>query len=207
MNDTALGASSSASALGAVSHSTIVPVPPAVACHAPSMPDSSSDLLAPPSTTSLSSASSTSVTGVAAASSASIASSPSPAPAGDPSPSASSKSKSLKVYSVDRVIGKGRFGVVYAATNTETGEAVAIKRVFQDRRYKDRELQIMSMLHHPNVIRLKHCFYSKEDAEQNENGTYLYICMDLMNSTGQLSKTLSCDVSCRDTKWRNLSLT
>ncbi len=43
----------------------------------------------------------------------------------------------------------------------ETGETVAIKKVLQDRRFKNRELQIMGMLDHPDVVALKHCFYSK----------------------------------------------
>ena len=62
-------------------------------------------------------------------------------------------------YSAERVIGNGSFGVVYQATVAETGETVAIKKVLQDPKFKNRELQIMSMLDHPNSIRLKHCFY------------------------------------------------
>jgi len=37
---------------------------------------------------------------------------------------------------------------------------VAIKKVFQDRRYKNRELQILKELHHPNNIALREYFYS-----------------------------------------------
>ena len=37
---------------------------------------------------------------------------------------------------------------------------VAIKKVLQDKRFKNRELQIMKMMRHPNVVGLKHCFYS-----------------------------------------------
>jgi glycogen synthase kinase 3 beta len=43
-------------------------------------------------------------------------------------------------YNADRVVDNGTFGVVYQATIAETGETVAIKKVFQDRRYKNREL-------------------------------------------------------------------
>ena len=39
-------------------------------------------------------------------------------------------------------------------------ETVAIKKVLQDRRYKNRELQLMRVMNHPNVISLKHCFFS-----------------------------------------------
>jgi len=64
-------------------------------------------------------------------------------------------------YAAERVIGNGSFGVVYQATVIETGETVAIKKVLQDRRFKNRELQVMGMLDHPSVVSLKHCFYSK----------------------------------------------
>jgi serine/threonine protein kinase len=64
-------------------------------------------------------------------------------------------------YAAERVIGNGSFGVVYQATVIETGETVAIKKVLQDRRFKNRELQVMGMLDHPSVVTLKHCFYSK----------------------------------------------
>lgn len=37
---------------------------------------------------------------------------------------------------------------------------VAIKKVLQDKRFKNRELQIMKMVDHPNIVKLKHSFYS-----------------------------------------------
>ena len=40
---------------------------------------------------------------------------------------------------------------------------VAIKKVLQDKRFKNRELQIMRKLQHPNIVTLKHCFYSNGD--------------------------------------------
>lgn len=39
-------------------------------------------------------------------------------------------------------------------------------QVLQDKRFKNRELQIMRMLvkkEHPNIVKLKHCFYSNGD--------------------------------------------
>lgn len=48
----------------------------------------------------------------------------------------------------------------------ETSETVAIKKVLQDKRYKNRELQIMRILDHPNVVSLKHCFYSSTDKDE-----------------------------------------
>nr|TKR75315.1 shaggy-related protein kinase theta-like isoform X2 [Populus alba] len=61
-------------------------------------------------------------------------------------------------YMAEHMVGTGSFGVVYQAKCLETGEAVAIKKVLQDKRYKNRELQIMRLLDHPNVVKLKHCF-------------------------------------------------
>lgn len=61
----------------------------------------------------------------------------------------------------DKVIGNGTFGIVYQATIKETGQIVAIKKVLQDKRYKNRELSIMKEIgNHPNVIQLKHYFYT-----------------------------------------------
>nr|GLL25540.1 shaggy-related protein kinase epsilon-like isoform X1 [Ipomoea trifida] len=74
--------------------------------------------------------------------------------------------KQVLSYMAERVVGTGSFGVVFQAKCLESGEAVAIKKVLQDRRYKNRELQIMRMLEHPNVVQLKHCFYST--TENNE---------------------------------------
>ncbi|KAL3671959.1 Glycogen synthase kinase-3 beta [Phytophthora oleae] len=62
-------------------------------------------------------------------------------------------------YSAERIIGNGSFGVVFQASVEETGEIVAIKKVLQDKRFKNRELQIMRQLHHVNIVQLKHCFY------------------------------------------------
>jgi len=66
-------------------------------------------------------------------------------------------------YNADRVIGNGSFGVVFQASVAETGEVVAIKKVYQDKRYKNRELQIMKELYHPNIVNLKHAFYTHGD--------------------------------------------
>jgi glycogen synthase kinase 3 beta len=66
-------------------------------------------------------------------------------------------------YNAERVVGNGSFGVVFQAyviQNNDPNEKVAIKKVYQDKRYKNRELQIMKELYHPNVITLKHAFYT-----------------------------------------------
>ncbi|XP_009410923.2 shaggy-related protein kinase eta [Musa acuminata AAA Group] len=63
-------------------------------------------------------------------------------------------------YMAERVVGAGSFGIVFQAKCLETGETVAIKKVLQDQRYKNRELQLMRSMDHPNVISLKHCFFT-----------------------------------------------
>ncbi|GFH55886.1 hypothetical protein CTEN210_12362 [Chaetoceros tenuissimus] len=76
-------------------------------------------------------------------------------------------------YSAERIIGNGSFGVVFQAAVVETGEVVAIKKVLQDKRFKNRELQIMRQLvkdPHSNIVTLKHCFYS-----QGEKPDELYL--------------------------------
>ncbi|XXG61545.1 hypothetical protein AAC387_Pa05g0129 [Persea americana] len=69
-------------------------------------------------------------------------------------------------YMAERVVGSGSFGVVFQAKCLETGETVAIKKVLQDRRYKNRELQLMRSMDHPNVLSLKHCFYSTTSKDE-----------------------------------------
>lgn len=69
-------------------------------------------------------------------------------------------------YMAERVVGTGSFGTVFQAKCLETGEKVAIKKVLQDKRYKNRELQIMQMLDHPNVVALKHFFYSNTEKDE-----------------------------------------
>ncbi|CAG9323801.1 unnamed protein product [Blepharisma stoltei] len=90
------------------------------------------------------------------------------------------ESKHRFSYSATKVIGNGSFGVVYQASVNETGETVAIKKVFQDKRYKNRELAIMKELTHPNIIGLRHYFYTKGEKEEE---VYLNVVMDYIPDT------------------------
>lgn len=63
-------------------------------------------------------------------------------------------------YCADSVVGNGSFGVVVKATIVDSKEIVAIKKVLQDKRYKNRELQIMQTISHPNVVELKNNFFT-----------------------------------------------
>ncbi|KAK9143488.1 hypothetical protein Syun_012888 [Stephania yunnanensis] len=82
-------------------------------------------------------------------------------------------------YVAERVVGTGSFGVVFQAKCLETGELVAIKKVLQDKRYKNRELQIMRLFDHPNVVQLKHFFYSTTEKDE----IYLNLVLEYVSET------------------------
>ncbi|WFD29624.1 hypothetical protein MSPP1_000634 [Malassezia sp. CBS 17886] len=83
-------------------------------------------------------------------------------------------------YTSCRIIGNGSFGVVFQArlvrnaghgkdsepatdSSPEASESIAIKKVLQDKRFKNRELQIMRVIKHPNVVDLRAFFYTNGD--------------------------------------------
>lgn len=56
---------------------------------------------------------------------------------------------------------------------------MAIKKVLQDKRYKNRELQLMRTMDHPNVVSLKHCFFSTT----SKNELFLNLVMEYVPET------------------------
>ena len=95
-------------------------------------------------------------------------------------------------YTNCKIIGNGSFGIVFQAklvSEHDAGDDIAIKKVLQDKRFKvsgdwiqcrvafkrsytdqdttsvvqNRELQIMRLVSHPNVVDLKAFFYSNGD--------------------------------------------
>ncbi|KAF8823107.1 putative cell-cycle-associated protein kinase GSK [Cardiosporidium cionae] len=90
-----------------------------------------------------------------------------------------------KVYLIGKVLGNGSFGVVWEATESGTDVTVAIKRVLQDPKYKNRELGIMTQLDHPNVVMLKDFFFTDvflED-QKEEHQRYLNVVMEHIPDT------------------------
>lgn len=79
-----------------------------------------------------------------------------------------------KKYVGMRLIGTGTFGSVYRA-KASGGKIVAIKRVLQDSRYKNRELDILKQLQSRYCIRLLDYFMTKKN---NGKSVYLNIVMD-----------------------------
>ena len=75
------------------------------------------------------------------------------------------------------MIAHGTFGLVYRGTNLKTGETVAIKRVYQDTRYKNRELELLLMSRdHPYIMRMTDHYYTNGE---RPNDTYLHIVSEL----------------------------
>lgn len=85
----------------------------------------------------------------------------------------------FRSYETVRVVGNGSFGVVYQARCRENDETVAIKKVLQDKRFKNRELAIMKALDHPNVVKLIHSFYHTTE----EDEVYLNLVLEFVPDT------------------------
>lgn len=86
-------------------------------------------------------------------------------------------------YDAQRMIGHGSFGAVFLAKVIETDEMVAIKKVLQDKRFKNRELQIMRQLSkqpHPYIVALKHHFVSKGSKSDD---VYLNLVLEYIPET------------------------
>lgn len=89
-----------------------------------------------------------------------------------------------RTYEIGRVLGNGSFGVVCEARCADTGEQVAIKKVLQDPRYKNRELDVMKQLFHPNIVSLKDYFYTEGRTQDGEGiQRYLSVVMEFVPET------------------------
>ncbi len=78
-------------------------------------------------------------------------------------------------YSWLKSIGKGTFGEVFKVMDKNTGGKFAIKKVFQDPKYSNREFKIVQYLDHPCCIKVYDYFFSKELKSQK---TFLNVVMN-----------------------------
>lgn len=86
-------------------------------------------------------------------------------------------------YTNCRVIGNGSFGIVFQARMVNVPkdqEDIAIKKVLQDKRFKNRELQIMRLVKHPNVVDLRAFFYSNGEKKDE---VYLNLVLEYVPET------------------------
>ncbi|ADM11886.1 Mrk1-like Ser/Thr protein kinase [Encephalitozoon intestinalis ATCC 50506] len=78
-------------------------------------------------------------------------------------------------YKYVEMIGRGSFGVVVKIMDDRLN-FFALKRVYQDRRYHNRELSILMEVDHPNIVRLVSYFYT----DKTPSGMYLNIITDFV---------------------------
>lgn len=87
-------------------------------------------------------------------------------------------------YTQCKIVGNGSFGVVFQTKLAPNGEDAAIKRVLQDKRFKNRELQIMRIVRHPNVVELKAFYYSNgERVSHKKEEVYLNLVLEFVPET------------------------
>jgi len=83
-------------------------------------------------------------------------------------------------YTDSKVIGNGSFGVVFQARLRENDQIVAIKRVLQDKRFKNRELNIMRKLDHCNIVKLLYYFFNEGERKDD---IYLNLVLEYVPET------------------------
>ncbi|KAL1972477.1 hypothetical protein VTN31DRAFT_6891 [Thermomyces dupontii] len=83
-------------------------------------------------------------------------------------------------YTQCKIVGNGSFGVVFQTKMSPSGEDAAIKRVLQDKRFKNRELQIMRIVRHPNIVELKAFYYS---TGERKDEVYLNLVLEYVPET------------------------
>jgi glycogen synthase kinase 3 beta len=89
-------------------------------------------------------------------------------------------------YFLIRSIACGTFGAVFEVRDVSGGR-FAVKKVVQDSRYKNRELDILLRLNHPNCMRLTKSFFTREGSPEQ---TYLHIVSELFpTDLSHFSKT------------------
>lgn len=87
-------------------------------------------------------------------------------------------------YEIQEVIGKGSYGVVASAIDTRTGEKVAIKKIndvfehVSDATRILREIKLLRLLHHPDVVEIKHIMLPPSQREFKD----IYVVFELMES-------------------------
>ncbi|KAJ3683334.1 hypothetical protein LUZ60_013561 [Juncus effusus] len=87
-------------------------------------------------------------------------------------------------YQIQEVIGKGSYGVVGSATDTHTGQLVAIKKIndvfehVSDATRILREIKLLRLLRHPDIVEIKHIMLPPSRREFKD----VYVVFELMES-------------------------
>ncbi|CAH9142693.1 unnamed protein product [Cuscuta epithymum] len=87
-------------------------------------------------------------------------------------------------YQVQEIIGKGSYGVVGSAVDTQTGERVAIKKIndvfehVSDATRILREIKLLRLLKHPDIVEIKHIMLPPSRREFRD----IFVVFELMES-------------------------
>ena len=85
------------------------------------------------------------------------------------------------VFSETHVVGEGSFGIVTCAqlysNNEHERGVVALKRTRQDKRFKCREMQIISAVLHPNIVKLRYYWY---EADEQSDDLFLNLMFEYL---------------------------
>lgn len=87
-------------------------------------------------------------------------------------------------YQVQEVVGKGSYGVVGSAIDTNNGERVAIKKIndvfehVSDATRILREIKLLRLLRHPDIVEIKHIMLPPSRREFKD----IYVVFELMES-------------------------
>lgn len=86
-------------------------------------------------------------------------------------------------YEAIKMVGHGSFGAVFMVNVVDSTEVMAIKKVLIDRRFKNRELQVMKIIAaspHPFIISLHHSFIT---SEPKGNESFMNLVLDYVPET------------------------
>ncbi|CAG9479758.1 protein kinase 1, putative [Plasmodium vivax] len=81
-------------------------------------------------------------------------------------------------YKILHIIGNGVYGVVYKAFCLSSLCVVALKQTYQKNARIFKEVEIMKKLRHPNIVKLKHAFYTNT----SNGGVYVHMIMEYGNT-------------------------
>lgn len=104
------------------------------------------------------------------------------------------KSKTI-CYRYINMLGRGTFGVVVRIRELFSNNEYALKKVYQDSRYHNRELDILKQITHKNIVNLKYFYYEDDSI----SGKYLNLIMEYYPLT--LESLISVDL--KETDIRN----
>ncbi|KAE9588248.1 putative mitogen-activated protein kinase CMGC-MAPK family [Lupinus albus] len=88
------------------------------------------------------------------------------------------------LYQIQEIVGKGSYGVVGSAIDSQTGEKVAIKKIndvfehVSDATRILREIKLLRLLKHPDIVEIKHIMLPPSRREFKD----VYVVFELMES-------------------------